>query len=125
MNKLYLVLAVLSISCSSELPNNYIVMDSTDLPGFGVTGKNVLLCKLGCKNDPVIDNIESINWNDSLMYIIQKESIPNKYYIIKAREGHITCCNNDILIGPLSHNQFLEKIHLLRLPEKLKKYKEY
>lgn len=79
-----------------------------------------LMCKLGCKGDPKIQNIASIEWNDRFIVIKNKDS-QKLCYIIKAKGEKLKCCNEDILIGPLSEQElkkYLESQYVGKLNKK-------
>ena len=76
-------------------------------------GENVLFCKLSCENDPVIENVELVEWNDST--IIVKTNSDN--FIIEGSEkfGLCCCCENQV-IGPLNNaelNEFKERTNFV------------
>lgn len=78
-----------------------------------------LICKLGCEGDPKIQNITTVRWNKR--FIIVKVKRPLDYwYIIKAKDKELKCCNGDILIGPLSEEQMQDSLE----SEKVGKLKE-
>ena len=114
--------SVVFTSCSNELPDNYKVYEESIAPDMG---RNVLMCKLGCTSDAKLVNVTTIQWSNSLMYVSTTTSEVKAYYIIKAREGKLACCNQDILIGPLNINEFKRTIVKDRLPEKLEHSNTY
>jgi len=53
------------------------------------------------------------------MYVLQNKNNQDNYYIIKAKEKKLSCCNNDMTFGPMSLNEFRAKIKELKLPDEL------
>lgn len=60
-----------------------------------------LICKLGCKESPKIQNITSVQWNDRFIFISKKDN-KRPWYVIKAKGKKLKYCSGDILKGPLS-----------------------
>lgn len=61
-----------------------------------------LICKLAGKNDPLILNVDYIKWSKTMIVLRQSDS---NWWVIKAKEETLKCCNNDELIGPLSEKE--------------------
>lgn len=59
-----------------------------------------LKCKLSSDNDPIIDSVHIVYWNDSTIIIERKAKHDN--WIINAFDNNLKCCNNDTVVGPVS-----------------------
>lgn len=62
-----------------------------------------LKCKLSSDQDPVIDSVHVVCWNDSTI-IIGRGREKYNWWIIKASSEKLKCCNNDSVIGPVSEH---------------------
>lgn len=122
--KYYIAIILLLILFSSciEQPDNYKVYYDSMIPGLE---NNVLMCKLACNSDAIIDGVKKIEWSDKEMYVLQKKNEQENYFILIAKGQKLTCCNNDIIIGPLTLYEFKTKIFELRLPEELNREINY
>ncbi|GEM_PF-2154726 len=69
-----------------------------------------LMCKMGTKDSPFIENIHSVAWNTKYIIIEQNNVEQNIWYIVKAK-GEVLMCGQDTLMGPLSKT---EKEHYLK-----------
>ncbi len=79
-----------------------------------------LICKLACKNDAKIENIESIRWDTKNIIIKKRQSGIYHWYRIKATGNELMCCNNDELTGPFSEaevNLIIKREHLYYMNE--------
>ena len=85
----------------TEILDDYYVYEYSDYHD----GEDVFMCKLSCESDPVIENVQLVEWNDSV--IIVKTDLGN--FIIEASErfGLCCCCENQIL-GPLNNAELTE-----------------
>ena len=95
----YLILLYFFISCSStsiKLVDDYYIYSPDD---YYTT--YYLKCKLSSDQDPVIDSVHVVCWNDSTIIIGRGREIYN-WWIIKASSEKLKCCNNDSVIGPVS-----------------------
>ena len=77
------------VSCSRPLPLTdwYYIYPQDDF-GDGY----YLICKLGGKNDPKIENITEVLWSDQMIII---ERLHKEWYIIKAKSERLKCFNNE------------------------------
>jgi hypothetical protein len=84
----------------AKLVDYYYVYDILDRHPNGelTSGRQVLMCKLGNENDPLIENISFVEWNDERM-IIQTDS---EYFSIEANEYGLKCSCNNELKGPMT-----------------------
>ena len=81
--KFITILFLLISSCGNhetEIIDHYRVYEYGEAPIS--EGKNILMCKLGCKDDPIVKDVSSITWTKKEMLI--KTSTDN-YYFIKAK----------------------------------------
>ena len=115
-NYIAIILLFILFSSCTELPDYYEVYYDSMMPGLE---NNVLMCKLACKSDAIIDGVNKIEWSDKEMYVLRKKSAKENYFIIIAKGQKLTCCNNDMIIGPFTLNEFKSKIIELGLPEEL------
>ena len=58
-----------------------------------------LKCKMSSENDPEIDSVKSIYWNDSII-IVERLNPQHSWWIIKASGKQPKCCNKDKIYGP-------------------------
>ena len=86
-----------------------------------IDGRNILYCKLGYEGDPFINNVEYVEWDESLIKLRTQEQ---NYYIIKAKKEKLCCGCGDSIIGPVNKKQYLISLELLGKTEKLKNTKE-
>lgn len=96
---LYFVFLIFAISCSStseKLIDNYYVYSPDEY-----CDSYYLKCKLSNDRDPVIDKVHSVYWNDSTI-IVEQRGEKHNWWIIRASDEKLKCCNNDIVIGPVS-----------------------
>ena len=77
---------------------DYYMIYSDDEFGDG----HYLICKLGCENDPFIENIKSIQWDKRHIIVEQQEKEKSNWYLIIARGEELLCCNRDTTIGAVS-----------------------
>jgi hypothetical protein len=121
--KIFLFGVILFLAACGKLPDNFQFFDQVNLPD-GINYK-VLMCKLGCKNDPIINNVYSVEWNEKNMYVVQHINKNENYFLIKARGEKLSCCNNDSLLGPFSMIEFKVVLKKLHLPENLPNKRNY
>lgn len=106
----YLLLLFLSVflCCSNaiNLTDNYWLYPEDEF-GNGY----YLICKLSSENDPKIENIKAILWNDK--YIIIEEDIESeeRWRIIEAKNENLKCGCGDKLSGYVSEIYILDFIH--------------
>jgi len=85
-------------------------------------GKNVLSCKLYFKNDPVIPNVQRVEWDNKYMKIGTKDGF---HYIIQASGDRLCCGCGDEIIGPIDQSEFDLKVKKMKIKQRLKNYKEF
>ena len=86
------------VSCSStgiKLVDEYYIY-----PPDEYYNSYYLKCKLSSDNDPIIDSVHIVYWNDSTIIIERKAKHDN--WIINAFDNNLKCCNNDTVVGPVS-----------------------
>ena len=94
----YFILLSLLVSCSStgiKLVDEYYIY-----PPDEYYNSYYLKCKLSSDNDPIIDSVHIVYWNDSTIIIERKAKHDN--WIINAFDNNLKCCNNDPVVGPVS-----------------------
>lgn len=94
----YFILLSLLVSCSStgiKLVDEYYIY-----PPDEYYDSYYLKCKLSSDNDPIIDSVHIVYWNDSTIIIDRKAKHDN--WIINAFDNNLKCCNNDTVVGPVS-----------------------
>ena len=94
----YFILLSLLVSCSStgiKLVDEYYIY-----PPDEYYNSYYLKCKLSSDNDPIIDSVHIVYWNDSTIIIERKAKHDN--WIINAFDNNLKCCNNDTVVGPVS-----------------------
>ena len=94
----YFILLSLLVSCSStgiKLVDEYYIY-----PPDEYYNSYYLKCKLSSDNDPIIDSVHIVYWNDSTIIIERKAKYDN--WIINAFDNKLKCCNNDTVVGPVS-----------------------
>jgi len=95
------------ISCGNngiKITDYYRVYDYVDFDynGNPVKAKNTLKCKLASKNDPFIEDVINIKWNDST--IITKTN--KGYFIIESNPSFGLCCGcSNKTIGPFNNKE--------------------
>lgn len=98
----------------------YEVKAFIDIPniktGEILEGENLFYCKLGFENSPLINNVKIIEWNSQSIKI---QTFSNSYYILVAKKNKLCCGCNDILIGPLTKNEFKKKTIELNIDKEL------
>ncbi len=98
-----LIVVLIMLPCCSD--NSIALIDEYRIYPQDEFGEGYyLICKLGCKGDPKIENITTVKWNNSFILVKVKNPL-NHWYIIKAKGEVLKCCNNDTLIGPFSKEQ--------------------
>ena len=86
----YFILLSLLVSCSStgiKLVDEYYIY-----PPDEYYNSYYLKCKLSSDNDPIIDSVHIVYWNDSTIIIERKAKHDN--WIINAFDNNLKCCNN-------------------------------
>lgn len=94
----YFILLSLLVSCSStgiKLVDKYYIY-----PPDEYYNSYYLKCKLSSDNDPVIDSVHIVYWNDSTIIIERKAKLDN--WIINAFDNKLKYRNNDTVVGPVS-----------------------
>ena len=94
----YFILLSFLVSCSStgiKLVDEYYIY-----PPDEYYNSYYLKCKLSSDNDPIIDSVHIVYWNDSTIIIERKAKHDN--WIINAFDNNLKCCNNDTVVGPVS-----------------------
>ena len=94
----YFILLSLLVSCSStgiKLVDEYYIY-----PPDEYYDSYYLKCKLSSDNDPVIDSVSIVYWNDSTIIIERKAKLDN--WIINAFDNKLKYRNNDTVVGPVS-----------------------
>ena len=94
----YFILLSLLVSCSStgiKLVDEYYIY-----PPDEYYNSYYLKCKLSSDNDPVIDGVHIVYWNDSTIIIERKAKLDN--WIINAFDNKLKYRNNDTVVGPVS-----------------------
>ena len=97
----YFILLSLLVSCSStgiKLVDEYYIY-----PPDEYYNSYYLKCKLSSDNDPIIDSVHIVYWNDSTI-IIRREGRTYNWWVIKSSGEKLKCCNNDSVIGPVSEH---------------------
>jgi hypothetical protein len=105
------IIVFVAFGCDSgrtKIVDYYSVYDYADFDceGNHVKAENVLMCKLASKNDPFIENVEYLQWNDSAIIA----STDNGYFVIEASSYGLCCSCNSKTIGPLTENQLEDYI---------------
>lgn len=90
----YFILLSLLVSCSStgiKLVDEYYIY-----PPDEYYDSYYLKCKLSSDNDPVIDSVNIVYWNDSTIIIERKAKLDN--WIINAFDNKLKYRNNDTVV---------------------------
>lgn len=89
---------------STELVDEYRIYPQD---GFG--SGYYLICKLSCDNDPKIENVESVKWNDQFIVVKkEREKSQESWYVIEAKGEKLKCCNGDTITGPLTQQEMTD-----------------
>ena len=80
---------------------------------------NVLMCKLSCKSDVLIDAVKKVEWSESEIYVHQIKNNVSQYFVVRAKASKLKCCNGDTTIGPMTLMEFESKVKELGLPREL------
>ncbi len=88
---------------SLQIVDYYRVYDymSLDNHGNSTDAKNVLMCKLGCKNDAFIEEVIKVEWNDSTIIVKTK----NGYFSIEGNDYGLCCCCENKSLGPMNPDE--------------------
>ena len=107
--KIHLVLNIillLVLGCGNgkiKIVDYYYIYDYVDFDNNRnrIDGKNVLMCNPAFKNDPFINNLEYVEWNESVIIA----TTTNGHFIIEANSNGLCCgCGNETK-GPLTTNE--------------------
>ena len=81
-----------------------------------------LICKLGCNEDPKIENIKMVEWNEKYIIIQNNSLLRNRWFIIQAQNDKLKCCNSDSIFSSLSDSavkEFIIEKHIRNLETKI------
>ena len=107
--KIHLVLSIillLVLGCGNgkiKIVDYYYIYDYVDFDNNRnrIDGKNVLMCNPAFKNDLFINNLEYVEWNESVIIA----TTTNGHFIIEANSNGLCCgCGNETK-GPLTTNE--------------------
>jgi hypothetical protein len=85
-----------------KITDHYRVYDYAhyDYSGNHINAENVLMCKLASKNDPFIEDVVNIQWNNTT--IIAKTD--KGYFVVESNSYGLCCSCGNKTIGPLSES---------------------
>jgi hypothetical protein len=91
---------IYSLTGEVKIVDEYFIYDYLDRHPNGelTSGRQVLICKLGNENDPLIENISFIEWNAERMMV----HTDGEYFSIEANEYGLKCGCNNKLRGPMT-----------------------